>query len=219
MATVSSGLERRQQQPEGIAQKRQLVRRVHRPGRVDEEDKIGTRRLRCRRHIALDADPHQLRLGIPWRGHDGDIRLERRVQAVGCRVVVREVVDELLHANRVRGRQYTLVEPRPHEGVGRGVDVDGEGRDRLFGDDLDRVRVERLEAVAALIAVDLCWSLRIRGERRETLEMRASVGRNCRRREACPGAICGTVGAGNGRCANCATRRSWRFRLGRAPRK
>ena len=78
---------------------------------------------------------------------------ERGLAACRRRIVVGEVVDQLLDAHRIGLRQHALVERGAHEGVGGGVHVDGEGGDRLLGRDLHRVRVERGEAVAALVAV------------------------------------------------------------------
>jgi hypothetical protein len=44
--------------------------------------------------------------------------------ALRRRVVVLEVVDELLDANGIHGRQLAFLQDAPHVGVGRGVHID-----------------------------------------------------------------------------------------------
>ena len=63
-------------------------------------------------------------------------------------VVVREVVDQLLDPHRIGVRQIAVLEQAPHIGVRGRVDIDREGRDRLFRRDLQPVLLERLERVA-----------------------------------------------------------------------
>ena len=62
--------------------------------------------------------------------------------------VIGEVVDHLLDADRVGLRQIAFLQRAPREGIGRRVDVDREGRDRVFGRRMDRIGLELLDAVA-----------------------------------------------------------------------
>ena len=65
--------------------------------------------------------------------------------------VIGEVVDHLLDADRVGLRQVAFLQRAPREGIGRGVDVDREGRDRVFGGGVDRIGLEFLDAVAVFL--------------------------------------------------------------------
>ncbi len=138
---------------EGLAQQRQLVRIVHRPGGVDQEHQIGFRRLRTLDLIALDPDPHQAGFRIPGRGHDGNIRLERLAPVRGHRIIVVEVVHHLLGPDRILGRQDAPVQRTADEGISSGVDIGGEGRHRIIGDPFHRVVGHVGKAVAALVLI------------------------------------------------------------------
>ena len=78
---------------------------------------------------------------------------KRHVGARRPRIVVGKVVDQLLDPHRVLLRQHAVVQRGAREGIGRRVDVDGEGRDRLLGRKMDRVGVDLLELVAALVMI------------------------------------------------------------------
>ena len=128
--------------------------RRHAPGpAVDEEHQIGAGPGAGVGRVSPDADVHEPGGGVPRRGHQRDVGGERRLAVLGGLVVVGEVVDQLLHPHRVVRRPLPPIQRRAHEAVGRGVDVDREGRHRLFGDHLDRMGVEIGEAVAAVVAV------------------------------------------------------------------
>ena len=136
------------QQAEGRAQQRQLVGFVHRTGHVDQEDKIRLRLLR-RSHVkALDRNMHQLGVGVPRRRHHADGGIERRFGAVRPLPVVGKIIDHLLDAHRIGLRQNSFLQRPPHEGVGRSVDVDREGRHRVLQRGLHGIGLEGLDAVA-----------------------------------------------------------------------
>ena len=147
------GGESAEQELEGADDEGELVRLVHRPRGVDEEDEVRAGRRPRVEGVALDADVHQPGGGVPGRGHERDAGRERGLAALGAGVVVGEVVDELLDPHRVRLRQHPAVEGRAHEAVGGGVCVDRERGDRLLGDHLDGVGVEARELVAPLLPV------------------------------------------------------------------
>jgi hypothetical protein len=67
------------------------------------------------------------------------------------RVIVAEVVDQLFGAHGVLRRQAAGIEHAAHVGIGCGVDVDREGRNRIGGDDVDRVGID----VLIIFAVDV----------------------------------------------------------------
>ena len=76
-----------------------------------------------------DADPGQPVLGVPRAAGDLDVDGERIVAGIRRgRVVIGEVVEHLLDADGVPGRQHVLVEEAPDVGVAGRVDVDREGR-------------------------------------------------------------------------------------------
>jgi hypothetical protein len=49
-------------------------------------------------------------------------------------IIIIEVVDQLLYADRILGRQLSVIEKAADVGVGGRVDVDGEGGQRVLGD-------------------------------------------------------------------------------------
>ena len=67
------GVELRHQQAEGGPQQRQLVRRVHRAGNVEQEDEVRLGLLGRLHVIALDRDMHELGVCVPRRRGDGQL--------------------------------------------------------------------------------------------------------------------------------------------------
>ena len=130
-----------------------LFGRVHRSRRVDQEDEVGARPRRPVHRIALDADADELAARRPGAREHGDIGAERLSRALRRRIVVVEIVDHFLGPDRGRLRQDVLVERGPDPGIGGGVDVDREGRDRRLADDLEGVFGDVGELVAADILV------------------------------------------------------------------
>src|SRR5260370_1293482 len=100
--------------------------------------------------VALDDDADQLAALLPGAREDRDARPERLVRRRRRLVAVREVVDQLLDPHRVRLRQDVAAERGPHEGIGRGVDVDREGRNRRLADEPERI----IRRAGELIAPD-----------------------------------------------------------------
>ncbi len=135
------------EQAERVLQQRQLVRRLHRARHVDQEHEVRGRPLGGGDVESLDADLHEQRLRIPRRRRHFRSHAERHVAARRRRVAVVEIVDHLLDTHRVLRRQLAGVEEAAHVGVRAGVDVDGERRDRLIGDEVHRVVVEVLIAL------------------------------------------------------------------------
>ena len=129
----------RDQGRERLLEQRQLVGLVHRTGGVDQEHQVGRRQLGLRHIKALDPDHQQLSLRIPRRGGEFGRRAERRRQRGRRRMAVIEVVDELFGAHRVRRRPHALAQHPAHVGVAAGVDVDGEGGNRLLSGAVDRI--------------------------------------------------------------------------------
>ena len=126
--------------------------------------------------------------GIPRRRHHRHRRLERLLGRVRARIVVGEVVDQLLDAHRIVLRQHAVVERRAHERIGRRVDVDREGGDRLLRRHLQRIGLDRLELVAALVVIA---GLRHRlGRDHRTRPMRRARRPSAPRRTARPRRTC-----------------------------
>ncbi len=136
------------QEAEGALQERQLVRRVHGAGDVDEEDEVGGRFVR-RHHVeALDADMQELRALVPRRRHDGYGRLERLFRRLGSFPVVGEIIDQLLDTHGIGVRQAAGQQRAADIGIGGRIDIRREGGDRIGRDALHRVRIGRGEALA-----------------------------------------------------------------------
>ena len=132
---------RRQQLHRGLEQG-QLVGVLHRPGDVDQEYEVRGRQPGVRRLVPLDADVQEMPVRVPGAGADLGVHGEGMRCVAGRRVGVVEVVHDLLDAHRVIGRDLAPLEETADVGVGRGIDVDGEGGDRRLGHALHRVVVE-----------------------------------------------------------------------------
>ena len=105
---------------------RELVPVGHRAGHVEQEDEVRGRPV-CTVEVArLEADPYQAVRGLPGTRRGLDAHRERRAVGRGG-ICVREVVDELLQAHRVGGRERFRVEEPADVRVRRRVHVDGEG--------------------------------------------------------------------------------------------
>src|SRR3954463_6847854 len=93
------------------------------------------------------------RASLPRAWKDRDIGAERLRDIARRGVVVGEIVDQLLGPDRGRLRQDIPVQRGADEGIGGGVDIDREGRDRLLADQLERILRDRSELVAADIMI------------------------------------------------------------------
>ena len=139
-----------------LAQRRleqgQLVRRIHRARHVDEEDQVGGGDLVGWHLVSLDAHQQQVAVGVPRRGSQfgGDAEGLRAIR--GRRVPVVEIVDEFLAAHGVGRRQFALLKQVAHVGVGAGVDIDAEGRDRIGRGQVHRIGI----AMTVGAGVDRC---------------------------------------------------------------
>ena len=130
------------QHAQRFLQQRQLVRRIHRAGGIHQEHQIGRRAGFRRNVVSLQADADDLRALVPGRVVDRDIGLERLFPGGGDFVVVAEIIDQLLGAHRILGRQYAVLQITPDHGVGGRIHVDREGRDRFRRDQLHWVVLE-----------------------------------------------------------------------------
>src|SRR5690606_31111383 len=111
-------------------------------GGVHQEHQVRRRQLGLGHVVALDAHHQQVPARVPGRGRDLGAHAERHFARGRRGVAVAEVVDELLGADRVRRRAHAHAQHAPHVAVAAGVDVDGEGRDRLLGGAPHRVVLE-----------------------------------------------------------------------------
>ncbi len=122
-----------------LAHQRQLVGRLHRARHVDQENEVRRWLVARRDVVALKPDMDDFLARRPGRGRHRDVRLERLVRRGRTLIAVVEIVEQLLHTHRVARRQRAVSEEAAHIGVGGGIDVDGEGRDRLLADALHRI--------------------------------------------------------------------------------
>ncbi len=110
------------QQAERFAQQRQLFRRHHRAGDVDEKDQIDGGPAGSGNLSRLQANAHQPVLGLPERLRN--LRMDRdRIAPGRRRVIVLEVVEHLLDADGIDRRPLVRVQEPPQIRVGSGVDV------------------------------------------------------------------------------------------------
>ena len=84
--------------------------------------------------FAGDPDPGQTVFGVPGAAGDFEVDGKRVATARrGRRILVREIVEQFLDADRVRGRKLVqLQQVSPDVGIARRIDVDREGRERLL---------------------------------------------------------------------------------------
>lgn len=73
--------------------------------------------------------------------------------ALGLGIGVGEVVDQLLQAHCILGRQAAVVEETAHVGVGASIDIDAESRHRLLGHCLHRAALDPLVLLAVNVLV------------------------------------------------------------------
>ncbi len=130
------------QETKRALEERQLVGARHRAGGVDEKDEIGRQPLGGLDLVALDADAQKLAALVPGRGEQSEIDGERIVRALRPGIGVVEIIDHLLDSHRIDGRQHALLQETPDIGVGCGVDVDRQGRDRIFAHQLHRIGID-----------------------------------------------------------------------------
>ena len=98
------------QQPQRLLDQPQPVFALHRTGHVDDEREIGGLALGGRDFAALDADPQQVVFVVEAELRRRAFEMDRKRLVVGRGVVVVEIVDELLDAHRLVGRQRAAVE-------------------------------------------------------------------------------------------------------------
>ena len=138
---------------------RQLVRLLHRAGDVDQEDEVAGRPLGLVDRPGGDPDPRQPVIGVPGTARDLDVHGERVRAGFRWRgIVVGEVVEQLLDADGILGRERVLREEAPDVGVAGRIHVDRERRQRLAGRPMERIlhdRVIGLETPVQVLAKGL----------------------------------------------------------------
>ncbi len=116
----------------GFLDEGQLVGLAHRARHVQQEDQVAGRAFFGGDLAALDADSDQLVLALPGAVGQLDAGGEGLLFAFRLGIVVVEVVDHLLGADRALGRQAIGIEEPSDVGIGGRVDVYREGRQRLL---------------------------------------------------------------------------------------
>ena len=106
--------------------------RLHRARHVEQEHEVGIRPFPGRQFLAFQRDSYQPVLRRP--GCLGDFRRDGKRPTVMRRlVVVREVVDHLLNAHRIGGRQLPFAQEPAEIRIRGRIDVDREGGQRVLG--------------------------------------------------------------------------------------
>ena len=119
------------EQPQRVLEQGQLVGATHRAGHIDQEHQVGGRQLGLSGIHGADADAQQQAICVPRRGCHLGLHCEGLAAACHRAALPREVVDQLLDAHRVVGRQLAGHEHAPHIGIGASIDIDREGREWL----------------------------------------------------------------------------------------
>ena len=104
---------------------------LHRPRNVDEEREVARREILLLHGLRLHAEPQQPVLRVPRTR--GELAVDRNwLVALRLRIIILEIVDELLDPHRGLRRQALLVVDRaPHQRIARRVHVQSECRKRL----------------------------------------------------------------------------------------
>ena len=132
-----------------------LLGSLHRAGDVDQEDEVAGRPPRLVDRPGGDADPGQPVLGVPGAAGDLDVNGERMLARFRRRrVVIGEVVEHLLDADGVLGRQHVLGEEAADVGIAGRVDVDRERRERLAGRLVERIVGNRFVGLAPAVLAE-----------------------------------------------------------------
>jgi hypothetical protein len=126
---------------ERLLHQRQLVGLVHGAGDVEQEDEVAGRARFGVEFLALEGDLDEGMGGVPGAGGGFHVYGEG-VFALGRGVGVGEVVDHFLDAHGVGGRQLPGAEEAADVGIGGGIHVDGECRERFIRDALERVALD-----------------------------------------------------------------------------
>ncbi len=87
-------------------------------------------------------------LCVPRGGIDRHERTERLLAGFRQRIVVVEVVDELLDADGILRRHLSLVEETPNIGIGESIDIYRERRDGMFAHPSDGIWIDVLITLA-----------------------------------------------------------------------
>ncbi|MCY1298203.1 hypothetical protein D9M70_476770 [compost metagenome] len=127
--------------------------------------------------VALDRHMHQPCAAVPRRRGHRHRRLERLGGGFRARPIIGEVIDHLLDPHGVTLRHLPFHQRAAHEGVGRGVDINREGGDRLGQNAFDRIAVGLAEVLAVFRRCDQALLL---GDRRRLighLRLHATDGR------------------------------------------
>ena len=118
----------------------------------------------------------------PRAGGGVEVDRERRV-VVRLRIIVAEIVDHLLDPHRVLGRKRAALEEAPDVRIRGGIDVDGEGRERIARRGEERVFLD--DAVARSVEIRSAFragEVRSRRTARDRASFRAAA---CWRRATC----------------------------------
>ena len=129
------------QQGQRTLQQRQFVLGMHRTGHIDQKHQVGRLELIRGNRRGAHRDAQQAGVRIP--GIWPVLQVDRKgLVALGQRILIAEVVDQLLDAHRIRRRQAAVHQHAAHIGIGTGIDIQAEGGDRIFGNPLHRVVID-----------------------------------------------------------------------------
>ena len=135
------------QHPQPPLDQGQFVVGVHGTGNVYQEHQVAGGPVAVQ-FLALQPDSHQPVLPVPRTLRRFRVN-GKRMLAARRRVVVFEVVDQLLDPHRIGLRQRVMLhQVGPRFRVGSGIDINRKGRQRLVERNVKRVLAQRFELVS-----------------------------------------------------------------------
>ena len=128
-----------------LLDQRKLIRAVHAARDVQQEHEVARGTIGVGDFLALQCHPNQSMVSRPGAVRDGEMGGEGMIIALGWRcVLVVEVVDEFLDADRTRRRALTLVQEPTHVRIARGVHINTERRERIVHHSQERIFGQRI---------------------------------------------------------------------------
>ena len=116
----------------GFLHEGQLVLGLHRTGDIQQEHQIAGGTVFLHQLAALEPHAQQVVALIPGTGMQLHMGRKGMRALLWTGVVVLKIIDQLLYAHGIGGRALPILQESPHVAVRGGIDINGEGRQRML---------------------------------------------------------------------------------------